>query len=79
MWVRMLGKLSAYLTHLSSYFAVNAISLIVCVLVSRLTMFVDHFKMALDCFSAVWFVVGNVWIFGGHSSSAEAPNLYRCH
>ncbi|KAK1417292.1 hypothetical protein QVD17_26418 [Tagetes erecta] len=44
---------------------------------ARLTMFVDHFKMALDCFSAVWFVVGNVWIFGGHSSSAEAPNLYR--
>ncbi|KAI7732645.1 hypothetical protein M8C21_023200 [Ambrosia artemisiifolia] len=44
---------------------------------ARLTMLVDHFKMALDCFSAVWFVVGNVWIFGGHSSSAEAPNLYR--
>ncbi|KAF8393316.1 hypothetical protein HHK36_021557 [Tetracentron sinense] len=37
----------------------------------------DHFKMALDCFFAVWFVVGNVWIFGGHSSSSEAPNLYR--
>jgi hypothetical protein len=33
--------------------------------------------MALDCFFAVWFVVGNVWIFGGHSSSADAPNLYR--
>lgn len=33
--------------------------------------------MALDCFFAVWFVVGNVWIFGGHSSSSEAPNLYR--
>ncbi|KAJ0881616.1 putative transcription factor C2H2 family [Helianthus annuus] len=44
---------------------------------ARLTMLVDHFKMALDCFSAVWFVVGNVWIFGGHSTSAEAPNLYR--
>ncbi|KAK9071304.1 hypothetical protein SSX86_009872 [Deinandra increscens subsp. villosa] len=44
---------------------------------SRITMLVDHFKMALDCFSAVWFVVGNVWIFGGHSSSTEAPNLYR--
>lgn len=44
---------------------------------ARLTMLVDHFKMALDCFFAVWFVVGNVWIFGGHSSSAEAPNLYR--
>lgn len=43
----------------------------------RLNMLVDHFKMALDCFFAVWFVVGNVWIFGGHSSSADAPNLYR--
>ncbi|KAJ4957755.1 hypothetical protein NE237_024866 [Protea cynaroides] len=43
----------------------------------RLNALVDHFKMALDCFFAVWFVVGNVWIFGGHSSSAEAPILYR--
>lgn len=38
---------------------------------------VDHFKMALDCFFAVWFVVGNVWIFGGHSSPSDAPKLYR--
>lgn len=38
---------------------------------------VEKFKIALDCFFAVWFVVGNVWIFGGHSSSREAPNLYR--
>ncbi|GAA0146071.1 hypothetical protein LIER_06109 [Lithospermum erythrorhizon] len=38
---------------------------------------VEHFKMALDCFFAVWFVVGNVWIFGGHTSSSDAPNLYR--
>ncbi|PIM98275.1 Anaphase-promoting complex (APC), subunit 11 [Handroanthus impetiginosus] len=44
---------------------------------SRLKAFVEYFKMALDCFFAVWFVVGNVWIFGGHSSSNEAPNLYR--
>lgn len=44
---------------------------------ARLGSLVDHFKMALDCFFAVWFVVGNVWIFGGHSSSSEAPNLYR--
>lgn len=43
----------------------------------RLNMLMDHFKMALDCFFAVWFVVGNVWIFGDHSSSADAPNLYR--
>ncbi|OIT30486.1 PREDICTED: E3 ubiquitin-protein ligase At1g63170-like [Nicotiana attenuata] len=44
---------------------------------ARLGSLVDHFKMALDCFFAVWFVVGNVWIFGGHSSSSDAPNLYR--
>lgn len=41
------------------------------------SVLVDHFKMALDCFFAVWFVVGNVWIFGGHTSSSDAPNLYR--
>ncbi|KAK1305760.1 E3 ubiquitin-protein ligase [Acorus calamus] len=44
---------------------------------ARLDALVDHFKMALDCFFAVWFVVGNVWIFGGHSSASDAPNLYR--
>ncbi|KAJ4913731.1 RING/U-box superfamily protein [Raphanus sativus] len=44
---------------------------------ARLKVIVEYFKMALDCFFAVWFVVGNVWIFGGHSSAAEAPNLYR--
>ncbi|XP_059640393.1 E3 ubiquitin-protein ligase At1g63170 isoform X2 [Cornus florida] len=44
---------------------------------SRFNGLVDHFKMALDCFFAVWFVVGNVWIFGGHSSPSDAPKLYR--
>ncbi|KNA21048.1 hypothetical protein SOVF_046370, partial [Spinacia oleracea] len=43
----------------------------------RLNGIVDHFKMALDCFFAVWFVVGNVWIFGAHSSPSVAPKLYR--
>lgn len=43
----------------------------------RVQAYADHFRMALDCFFAVWFVVGNVWIFGGHSSSHDAPNLYR--
>ncbi|CAI0444488.1 unnamed protein product [Linum tenue] len=38
---------------------------------------VEYFKMGLDCFFAVWFVVGNVWIFGGHSSATDAPNMYR--
>ncbi|XP_050384726.1 E3 ubiquitin-protein ligase At1g63170 [Argentina anserina] len=44
---------------------------------ARLNGLVDHFKMALDCFFAVWFVVGNIWIFGGHSSPSDAPRLYR--
>ncbi|XP_010526187.1 PREDICTED: E3 ubiquitin-protein ligase At1g12760-like [Tarenaya hassleriana] len=44
---------------------------------TRVKVFVEYFKMALDCFFAVWFVVGNVWIFGGHPSASEAPNLYR--
>lgn len=35
------------------------------------------FKLMLDCFFAVWFVVGNVWIFGSRSSAHDAPNLYR--
>ncbi|KAL3498337.1 hypothetical protein ACH5RR_041069 [Cinchona calisaya] len=47
------------------------------ILLYRLKVLVEYFKMALDCFFAVWFVVGNVWIFGGHSSSSEVPNLYR--
>ncbi|XP_071723494.1 E3 ubiquitin-protein ligase At1g63170 [Rutidosis leptorrhynchoides] len=44
---------------------------------ARLKTLVEYFKMALDCFFAVWFVVGNVWIFGGHSSASDAPILYR--
>ncbi|KMT16888.1 hypothetical protein BVRB_2g043630 [Beta vulgaris subsp. vulgaris] len=44
---------------------------------ARLKAAVEYFKMGLDCFFAIWFVVGNVWIFGGHASSSEAPNLYR--
>lgn len=49
------------------------------ILCCRLKVLVEYFKMGLDCFFAVWFVVGNVWIFGGHSSLSDAPNLYRCH
>ncbi|KAK8619971.1 hypothetical protein V6N13_066463 [Hibiscus sabdariffa] len=44
---------------------------------ARIKTLVEYFKMILDCFFAVWFVVGNVWIFGGHSSASEAPNMYR--
>ncbi|XP_050374700.1 E3 ubiquitin-protein ligase At1g12760-like [Argentina anserina] len=47
------------------------------VLSRRIKILVEYFKMALDCFFAVWFVVGNVWIFGGHSFANDAPNLYR--
>ncbi|XP_054789007.1 E3 ubiquitin-protein ligase At1g63170-like isoform X2 [Prosopis cineraria] len=43
----------------------------------RLKSLVEYFKMALDCFFAVWFVIGNVWIFGGNSSANDAPNMYR--
>lgn len=40
-------------------------------------VFIERFKIVLDCFFAIWFVVGNVWVFGGHSSANDAPNLYR--
>ncbi|KAG8053193.1 hypothetical protein GUJ93_ZPchr0001g29666 [Zizania palustris] len=43
----------------------------------RVYALVACFKLALDCFFAVWFVVGNVWVFGGRSSLHDAPNLYR--
>ncbi|CAN6181944.1 unnamed protein product [Urochloa humidicola] len=46
----------------------------------RLSILAYHFKTAVDCFFAVWFVVGNVWIFGGRSISSDAqdaPNMYR--
>ncbi|CAL1400219.1 unnamed protein product [Linum trigynum] len=46
-------------------------------LTRRINSIMDHLKMALDCFFAVWFVVGNVWIFGGHASPADAPKLYK--
>lgn len=46
--------------------------------VCRIKVFIERFKIVLDCFFAIWFVVGNVWVFGGHSSANDAPNLYRC-
>ncbi|GMG99646.1 hypothetical protein Nepgr_001486 [Nepenthes gracilis] len=46
-------------------------------LVHRLKALVEYFRMGLDCFFTVWFVVRKIWIFGGHSSSSEAPNLHR--
>ncbi|KAJ0666470.1 putative transcription factor C2H2 family [Helianthus annuus] len=82
------GSLSAIATSLtSSSNATNSIvgtrnnsgttRPIASLLIARLKVLVEYFKMGLDCFFAVWFVVGNVWIFGGHSSAADAPNLYR--
>ncbi|KAL8170754.1 hypothetical protein V2J09_022558 [Rumex salicifolius] len=44
---------------------------------ARIKALFEYLKMALDCFFAIWFVVGNVWIFGGRTSSSDAPNLYR--
>ncbi|XP_054797305.1 E3 ubiquitin-protein ligase At1g12760-like isoform X2 [Prosopis cineraria] len=44
---------------------------------TRLKKLMEYFKMALDCYFAVWFVVGIVWIYGAQSSADEAPNLYR--
>ncbi|CAK8568694.1 unnamed protein product [Lathyrus sativus] len=44
---------------------------------TRLKILMEYFKIVLDLFFASWFVIGNIWIFGGHSSANEAPNLYR--
>ncbi|MBA0650491.1 hypothetical protein Goklo_017907 [Gossypium klotzschianum] len=44
---------------------------------TRFDVLVDRFKMVLDCFFAVWFIIGNMWIFGGHSSPSDAPKMYR--
>eukprot|EP00850_Spirogloea_muscicola_P016571 SM000135S27015 [mRNA] locus=s135:266587:269301:- [translate_table: standard] len=42
----------------------------------RMMLVVERFKIALDGFFAVWFVVGNVWVFGDDSAYHEAPTLY---
>ncbi|MFS7990954.1 hypothetical protein Hanom_Chr12g01065041 [Helianthus anomalus] len=80
MWVQiLLGNFFEYFFGLTFhlvailYFNNNVILLYS----GRQTTRVDHFKMALDCFFVVWFVVGVVWMFGGRSSYADAPNLYR--
>jgi len=53
-----------------------------CITIScpRPSILAYHSKTAVDCFFAVWFVVGNVWIFGGRGTSSDAqdaPNMYR--
>ncbi|KVH89940.1 Zinc finger, RING/FYVE/PHD-type [Cynara cardunculus var. scolymus] len=37
---------------------------------ARIKVLAEYFKMGLDCFFAVWFVVGNVWIFGGATTES---------
>ncbi|KAH9299180.1 hypothetical protein KI387_030862, partial [Taxus chinensis] len=45
---------------------------------SRIAFFMERCRMSLDFFFAVWFVIGNVWVFGTRRPfSAEAPNLYK--
>ncbi|KAJ4837592.1 hypothetical protein Tsubulata_009698 [Turnera subulata] len=42
----------------------------------RLCRLVDRYDWLLEFFFALWFVIGNYWVFGEKSSS-EARNLYR--
>ncbi|GJP63183.1 hypothetical protein CLOP_g20251 [Closterium sp. NIES-67] len=44
---------------------------------ARIMALVERYKVTLDCFFAVWFVLGNVWVFGAHSAATTAPNLYN--
>ncbi|XWS17209.1 hypothetical protein CRYUN_Cryun33cG0048700 [Craigia yunnanensis] len=41
-----------------------------------LSRLLERFKWMLKAYFFIWFVVGNVWLFGGYSSS-RAPNLHR--
>lgn len=45
---------------------------------SRIAFFMERCRMSLDFFFAVWFVIGNVWVFGTRRPfSDEAPSLYK--
>ncbi|CAI5471855.1 unnamed protein product [Closterium sp. Yama58-4] len=44
---------------------------------ARVLALVERYKVTLDCFFAVWFVLGNVWVFGANSAATTAPNLYN--
>ncbi|CAI5472289.1 unnamed protein product [Closterium sp. Yama58-4] len=44
---------------------------------SRLVVMVERYKVAVDCFFAVWFVLGNIWVFGANSAAQAAPRLYN--
>lgn len=41
-----------------------------------LSRLLEHFKWVLKAYFFVWFIIGNVWLFGGYSSS-RASNLHR--
>ncbi|KAK8523125.1 hypothetical protein V6N13_113082 [Hibiscus sabdariffa] len=41
-----------------------------------LSRLLEHFKWVLKAYCFVWFIVGNVWLFGGYSASG-ASNLHR--
>lgn len=41
-----------------------------------LSRFLERSKWMLKAYFFIWFVIGNVWLFGGYSSSG-APNLHR--
>ncbi|KAI5063811.1 hypothetical protein GOP47_0020481 [Adiantum capillus-veneris] len=43
----------------------------------RVEMCMERLRMTLDCFFAVWFVLGTVWVFGRPSAAQESPKLYR--
>ncbi|GBG70038.1 hypothetical protein CBR_g4866 [Chara braunii] len=43
---------------------------------TRLVLLVERFKILLDGFFAVWFVVGNVWMFGSSHESGHADSVY---
>ncbi|MCO5560448.1 hypothetical protein L7F22_014063 [Adiantum nelumboides] len=43
----------------------------------RVEMCVERLRMTLDCFFAIWFVLGTVWVFGQPSAAQGSPKLYR--
>ncbi|CAI5458083.1 unnamed protein product [Closterium sp. Yama58-4] len=44
---------------------------------SRLVVMMERYKVSVDCFFAVWFVLGNIWVFGANSAAQAAPRLYN--
>ena len=42
-----------------------------------MVMVVERYKVSIDCFFAVWFVVGNIWVFGSNTVAQVSPHLYK--